>query len=264
MKIISWNVNWIRAIAKKWFIDFIEKQNPDIFCLQETKAFESQFLKEVWIIEWYDYIWHTWTRAWYAGTAIFWKKEIEIIDTKNDFWEIIHFHEDWRITELEFRYKEKHIVLLNWYFPNGWDRADWSEMLSYKLEFYNHLKDYTRNLKNNWKDIIITWDFNICHREIDIARPKENVNSIWFLAIEREKIWEFIDDWNIDVWRYLNPTKADVYSWWSYRAGARPRNVWWRIDYFIVNANFIENIDDIKYITETKWSDHCPVSLKLK
>lgn len=278
MKIISWNVNGIRAVANKWFKEFINKENPDIFCIQETKAFESQFLKEVWNIDWYSYIWHTGTKAWYAGTAIFYKNNIEVIDTKNDFWEINHFHDDGRITELEFYYtphsispnekdvtqEKKHIVLLNWYFPNGWTRADGTEMVDYKLEFYDHLKNYTRNLKKAWKQVIVTWDFNICHTEIDIARPKENENSIWFLPVEREKIWDFINDWNLDVWRYLNPEKVDVYSWWSYRAGARPRNVGWRIDYFVVNKELISDIENIEYMTDVMWSDHCPVMLKLK
>lgn len=268
MKIISWNVNWIRAVAQKWFKEFIIKQNPDIFCLQETKAFEAQFLKEVGNIDWYKYIWHTWIKAWYAWTAIFFRENIEVIDTKNDFWEIDHFHDDWRVTELEFFYKKwwekKHIVLLNWYFPNGWTRADGTEMVSYKLEFYEHLKTYTRKLKSEWKQVIITWDYNICHTEIDIARPKENEDSIWFLPIERATIWDFINDWNLDVWRYFNPTKTDVYSWWSYRAGARPRNVWWRIDYFVVNKELINDVENIDYLTDVMWSDHCPVMLKLK
>lgn len=264
MKIISWNVNWIRAVAKKWFKEFIETENPDIFCLQETKAFEEQFKKELWEVEWYDYVWHTWTRAWYAWTAIFYKKEIEILDTKNDFGEIDHFHEDGRVTELEFKYNDKHTVLLNWYFPNWWTRADGTEMVSYKLDFYNHLMDYTRKLKSEWKQIIVTWDYNICHTEIDIARPKENENSIWFLPIEREKIWEFINDENYDVWRYFYPEKTDVYSWWSYRAWARPRNVGWRIDYFVVNKDFIEDVKSIDYMTDIMWSDHCPVKMELK
>lgn len=268
MKIISWNVNGIRAVAKKWFIDFVKDENPDILCIQETKAFEAQFLKDVWELEWYDYIWHKWTRAGYAWTAIFFKKDIEIIDKKNDFWEINHFHEDGRVTELEFYYKnnseKKHIVLLNGYFPNGWTRADWSEMVTYKLEFYENLKKYTRKLKEEWKTIIVTWDYNICHQEIDIARPKENENSIGFLPIEREKIWDFINDGNVDVWRELNPEKKDTYSWWSYRAWARPRNVGWRIDYFVVNKDFIKEVSGIEYMTETMWSDHCPVKLTLK
>ena len=266
MKIITWNVNWIRAIAKKWFKDFIKSENPDILAIQETKAFEDQFLKDknLWEIEWYNYVWHAWERAWYAWTAIFYKKEIKVTNTKKLFDEVEHFHSDWRLTEIEFEYNNEKIIFINGYFPNWWTRADWTEMVNYKLDFYNHLIDYTRKIKESWKHIVITWDFNICHTEIDIARPKQNVNSIWFLPIEREKIWELINDWNIDVWRYFNPNKLDVYSWWSYRAWARANNVWWRIDYFVVDKDFISNIEDIQYMTDVMWSDHCPVMLKLK
>ncbi len=264
MKIISWNVNWIRAVNKKWFKEFVTKQSPDLLCIQETKAFEEQFLKEVWELEWYQYVWHTWTRAWYAWTAIFYKNNIDIVDTKNHFEELEHFHTDWRVTEIEFKKDWKHIVLFNWYFPNGWTRADGTEMVWYKLDFYNHLIHYTGELKKKWKNIILTWDFNICHTEIDIARPKQNQNSIWFLPVERKKIWELINDWNLDVWRHLNPKKLNIYSWWSYRANSRANNVWWRLDYFVINKEFIENVENMEYMTDILWSDHCPILLKLK
>jgi exodeoxyribonuclease-3 len=260
MKIISWNVNWIRAVAKKWFKEFVEKESPDILCIQETKAFENQFLKDVWNLEWYNYVWHIWTRAWYAGTAIFYKKELKIKDVKNHFWEIDHFHEDGRITEVEF----EDFVLLNGYYPNGWTRADGTEMVDYKLDFYNHIIDYSNKLVALWKNVVLTGDFNICHSEIDIARPKENENSIWFLPIERAKVWELLDNGYIDTFRYQYPTKTDTYSWWSYRAGARPRNVWWRIDYFVVNKSFIDKVVDTKYLYDVLWSDHCPIVLELK
>jgi len=264
MKIITWNVNWIRAVAKKWFKEFVETENPDILCLQETKAFEEQFLKEVWELDLYDYVWHIWERAWYAGTVIFYKKDIEIVSTRNNFDEMEHFHTDWRVTEIEFKRDWKNIVLFNGYFPNGWTRADWTEMVWYKLDFYTHLMNYSRAIKKAWKDIIITWDLNIVHTEIDIARPKQNQNTIWFLPIERKKIWELINDWNVDVFRYFHPEQLDTYSWWSYRAWARANNVWWRIDYFVVNNEFIENVDNIEYMGDIMWSDHCPVKMELK
>jgi exodeoxyribonuclease-3 len=152
---------------------------------------------------------------------------------------------------------------MNGYFPNGGTRADWTEMLSYKLEFYDHLIDYSRKIKESWKHMILTWDFNICHREIDIARPEANKNSIWFLPVERKKIWELFESWFVDVWRYLNPTKTDIYSWWSYRAGARDRNVWWRIDYFAVSKNILKQVKNMKYLTDVMWSDHCPLVLEI-
>lgn len=260
MKIISWNVNGVRAVAKKWLHEFIEKESPDIFCIQETKAFEEQFLKEVWELDWYNYLWHDWTRAWYAGTAIFWKKWIEVIEQNSNFDDVWHFHEDGRITQIE----TSDFVLINGYFPNGWQKVSGPNMLEYKLEFYDHLIQHAETLKSKWKNIIMTWDFNICHTEIDIARPKENVNSIWFLPVEREKVTELLSHWYTDMLRHFYPDLVDTYSWWSYRAWARPRNVGWRIDYFVVNDDFTEKIKDIKYMTDVMGSDHCPVMLTLK
>ena len=266
MKIISWNVNGIRAVAKKWFVDFVLEESPDILCLQETKAFEEQFLKEVGEIEWYKYVWHSGTRAGYAGTAIFYKDALSIVNTKNEFEIVHHFHDDGRVTEIEFEkeWSKKNIVLFNWYFPNGGTRADGTEMVTYKLEFYNQLIKYANEIKENGKDVILTGDFNIVHTPIDIARPKENENSIWFLPIERAKVWELLDNGYIDTFRYLYPDQIDTYSLWSYRAGARPRNVWWRIDYFVVNKDFIESVADIQYMNDIMGSDHCPVRLELK
>ncbi len=268
MKIISWNVNWIRAVAKKWFKDFVMEEKPDILCIQETKAFEDQFLKDVWELDWYEYIWHVWERAGYAGTAIFYKKGFWVVDKKSHFWDVEHFHHDWRVTEMEFSYlgngDNKNIVLLNFYTPNGGARADWREMLTYKLEFYDKMIDYANKLVEAGKNVIMTWDFNVCHTEIDIARPDANQNSIWFLPVERDKVSELLDNWYIDTFRYLYPDKLDTYSWWSYRAWARPRNVGWRIDYFMVNEDFIDKVKDMVYMTDVMWSDHCPIMLELK
>jgi len=266
MEILSWNVNWIRAVNKKWFKEFINSEKPDILCIQETKASEEQFLKEVWEINNYKYIWHSWTKPGYWWTATFYKKNVKIIDFKNHIEEVEYFHlyDDGRIIEIEFEYNSSKIVLLNLYFPNWWTRADGTEMLSYKLEFYNKIIDYANKIIASWKNIILTWDFNIVHTEIDIARPKQNQNSIWFLPIERAKFWEFLKNWYIDTFRYFYKEKLDTYSWWSYRAWARPRNIWWRIDYFVVNKDFIKNIKGIQYMKNVMGSDHCPLKLELK
>ena len=260
MKIISWNVNWIRAVAKKWLREFIENEKPDILCIQETKAFEQQFLNEVGKIAWYEYIWHSWKRPGYAGTAIFYKNNLDVIDMNNYFDEVEDFHTDWRITEIKF----DNFRLINWYFPNWWQKVTSENSLDLKLEFYDKIIDYCNNLVAWGENIILTWDLNVAHTEIDIARPKENKNSIWFLPIEREKITKLLGIWYIDVFRYFYKNKLDIYSWWSYRQFSRDRNVWWRLDYFIVNNSFIDKVRDIKYLTKVTWSDHCPVLLELK
>jgi len=274
MKIISRNVNWIRAVVKKWFVDFVKDENPDILCVQEVKAKEYQIPEEMHLLfSDYNYIRNSAERPWYAGTAIFYKKKLNLISSKVNFDGINHFNSDWRLTELRFQFDWKgvvgskniwkEIVLLNNYFPNWWTRADWTEMLLYKLKYYDYFIDYIKSLENDWKIVISCGDFNICHEEIDIARPDANKNSIWFLPIERKKIGEIFDSWFVDVFRYFNPWLADQYTRWSYRAGARPRNVWRRLDYFVVSKKLLENIDSIGHLVNIYWSDHCPISLLL-
>lgn len=260
MKITSRNVNGIRAVIKKWFDEWIQQDNPDILCIQETKAFETQIPAEFkYLMKDYDYIRHSGTRPGYAGTAIFYKKHLNILDKKNHFENIEKFHEDGRVVEL----KLKDFTLLNIYFPNGWTKADGTEMLSYKLDFYEKFIDYINALRANWENIIVTGDFNICHKEIDIARPKENVNSIWFLPIERAEMDKMEQEWYSDVFRYKNPDLIDHYTRWSYRAWARPRNVWRRLDYFRVSSEILPKVSNIQHQSEVLWSDHCPISLEL-
>ena len=263
MKIISWNINWIRAVIQKWFFNFIKEENPDIICLQETKAFETQIPNELrFHLSDYNFLRHKWTRPGYAWTTIFFKKEIEIKGKKSEF-SFHEFHDEWRVTEISFLLWNDLIHLINVYFPNWWTRADWSEMLSYKLDFYEKMRGYIQNIRNNWEEAIICWDFNICHREIDIARPKENENSIWFLPIERAEMDKLENDWLIDVFRKLNPKTKDKYTWRSYRWWARERNVWRRLDYFWVTPKILDKIINMYHLENIAWSDHCPISLIL-
>lgn len=264
MKIVSWNVNWIRAVIQKWFFDWVNENDPDFICLQEVKAFEIQIPAEVrFHLSDYDYLWHKWTRPGYAGTAIFWRKWMEVIDKKSDF-PFHEFSDEGRVTELAFRYGENVIHLLNVYFPNGWDRADGTEMLSYKLDFYEKMRDYVQSIRDNGELAIICGDFNICHTEIDIARPKENENSIWFLPIERAEMDKLEDDGLIDIFRRLNPELKDQYTWWSYRGWARERNVGRRLDYFWVSPEVFEIVQSMQQQNGVMWSDHCPIRLDLK
>ena len=263
MKILSWNVNWIRAVIQKWFFDWVKDNDADVVCLQEVKAFEIQIPPEVrFHLSDYDYLWHKWTRPWYAWTAIFFRKWIEVIEKKSDF-DFHEFSDEWRVTEIVLKYWEKIIHLLNVYFPNGWDRADWTEMLSYKLDFYEKMRKYVQDIRDNWEEVIICGDFNICHTEIDIARPKENENSIWFLPIERAEMDKLEDDGLIDVFRRLNPWLKDQYTWWSYRMWARGRNVWWRLDYFWISPELMDCVKWMDHQVDVQWSDHCPIKLEL-
>ena len=257
MKIISWNVNGIRAVAKKGFHDWFENENADIVCLQETKAFPHQLDETLTNPLGYHSTWHQGERPGYAGTATF--SKVAPVSDKNHFEELTHFHEHGRVVETKF----KDFTLLNLYFPNGGPRADGTEMLSYKLDFYNHFIDYVNALRDSGESIIACGDFNICHTEIDIARPKENQNSIGFLPIEREHVSKVIENGYIDVFRHFNPDVTNAYTWWSYRAGARPRNVGWRIDYFFVSEDLIDKVKNVGHQTDVMGSDHCPLFIEL-
>ena len=269
MKIASRNVNGIRAILQKWFYDRVKKNDRDIICLQETKAFESQLPAEFrYHMQDYNRVRHIWTKPWYSGTATFYKKNLNLISSKSHFEDIEHFHEDGRVVETKFscppdKGEVRGFVLLNIYFPNWWDKSDWTEMLSYKLKFYEHFIHYINKLRDQWEKIVTTWDFNICHRAIDIARPEENKNSIWFLPIERAEMDKLIENWYTDIFRHFNPDLKDQYTWRSYRAWARPRNVGWRLDYFRVSQAVVPMIKNIIHQTSVEWSDHCPISLEL-
>lgn len=260
MKIASRNVNGIRAVVQKWFYDRVKKNDRDIICLQETKAFESQLPAEFrYHMADYNRVWHVWTKPWYSGTATFYKKNLNLISSKSHFEDIEHFHEDGRVVETKF----DNFTLLNIYFPNWWDKSDWTPMLSYKLKFYEHFIHYINKLRAQWENIITTWDFNICHCEIDIARPQENKNSIWFLPIERAEMDKLLGNGYTDIFRYFNPDLKDQYTRRSYRAWARHRNIGRRLDYFRVSQDIVPKIKNIIHHTSVEWSDHCPISLEL-
>ena len=264
MKIVSRNVNWIRAVIQKWFFDWVKENDADIICLQEVKALENQIPSEIrFCLSDYQYLWHKWNRPWYAGTAIFFKKWLEVIDKKSWF-DFNEFSDEGRVTEIVFKYDRMNVHLLNVYFPNWWERADGTEMLTYKLDFYGKMRKYIKLIRDGWDEVIICWDFNICHTEIDIARPKENENSIWFLPIERAEMDKLENDWLIDVFRILNPGLKDQYTWWSYRWWARERNVWRRLDYFWFSPKLIKEVKWMEHQVNIFWSDHCPIMLSLR
>lgn len=260
MKIFSWNVNGIRAIIKKDFIKIIKKENPDVICLQETKAFFEQAPKELLALK-YDIVWHSGSRAGYAGTAILSKKKHA--ENLNMFDHSKMFHEDGRVTEMQF----EDFTLLNIYFPNGNARANGKPMLPYKMKFYDELTDYIKKKKKKGeKNILIVGDFNIVHSDIDIARPDANRKTIGNTENERQKMYEFMKKTKIvDTFRHQNPDKADEYTWWSYRTvGARDRNVGWRIDYAMCTEEMLPMIKKTSHKQEIKGSDHCPVTVEIK
>ena len=254
MKIYSWNVNGIRAVNKKGFADWIRDDKKDIVCLQETKAQENQLGFDLTHIEDFYSNFASAERKGYSGVVTY---------TKNKPTEVQYglgkekFDQEGRTLITKF----PNFTLFNIYFPNG-KRS--KERLEYKMEYYNFLLDYLKELKKTEKNIIICGDVNTAHQEIDLARPKDNEKISGFLQIERDWIDKLLEAGFIDTFRYLNPEKKDQYSWWSMRTRARERNVGWRIDYFFISENLKKNLKNAEIHADVMGSDHCPISIDLK
>ncbi|HNV12838.1 MAG TPA: exodeoxyribonuclease III [bacterium] len=253
MKIISWNVNGLRAVIKKGFNDFLKKENPDILTIQEIKI--SQEKKDLVKFDFpnYEEFWHPAEKPGYSGTLILCKKNLDIINKKNGLG-IEKFDKEGRLQTIE----TKNFYLINTYFPNS---NDLLSRLPYKLEFNNKVLEYLKKLEAK-KPIIITGDFNVAHQEIDIARPKANEGKAGFTEEERGWMDKFLQKDFVDSFRYLNKDKVQ-YSWWSYRAGARSKNVGWRIDYFVVSKKIIKKIKKSYILDKVLGSDHAPIGLEI-
>lgn len=251
MRLVSWNVNGIRAVATKGFHDWLAQTDPDILGLQEIKCTTDQIgpaLKE--IPNYYAY-WSSAKRPGYSGVALFTK--VKPIEVQHGIG-IAHFDDEGRTIVAEY----DHFFLVNSYYPNG--RDDHSRV-SFKLEYSDAVLDLANKLKLK-KPVILCGDFNTAHQEIDLARPKENQDSTGFLPHERAWIDKLIANGYVDIFRKFNK-EPKHYSWWSYRAAARKRNVGWRIDYFFVTQDFVSQVKKSYYQHEIMGSDHCPVVLEI-
>lgn len=249
MKLISWNVNGIRACLNKGFSDFFKEVNADIFCLQETKCQPEQINLE---FEGYTSYWNSAERKGYSGTAIFTKKQPVNVTYGIG---IEEHDKEGRIITLEF----ENFYLVTNYTPNAKREL---ERLDYRMVWEDEIRKYLLEL-NKKKPVIMCGDLNVAHEEIDLKNPKTNKGNAGFTNEEREKMMELLNAGFIDSYRYLYPEKIE-YSWWSYMGHAREKNVGWRIDYFIVSNDFRENIKDATIYTEILGSDHCPVGLEIK
>jgi len=254
MILISWNVNGIRAVEKKGFIDLAKEIGADILSLQETKAHKEQLSDELINIDGYTSYWSSGERKGYSGVANYSKIEIEKAET--GFGADERFDCEGRILASYFG----DIVLLNIYFPNG-QRDD--ERLQYKLDFYDATLVFCEGLRKQGKSLIICGDYNTAHNEIDLARPKANQKTSGFLPIERAWMDKFESFGYVDTFRTLHPDTTDAYSWWSYRAGARPRNVGWRLDYYYVSPELLPKLKRAEILSDVMGSDHCPVLIDI-
>ena len=253
MKIFSWNVNGVRAIEKKGFLDWMDNEDPDIICIQETKAKVEQLGSSLIEDHGYHSYWHSAERPGYSGVATF--SKVEPLFVQNGLG-IDRFDREGRVLISE----HENFLLYNIYFPNG--QKD-EIRLNYKLDFYDELLPIINEQVESGSNVIVTGDWNTAHFPIDLARPKENIKTSGFMPIEREKIDQYVDSGWIDTFRHFN-TDPERYTWWTYRFGARQRNVGWRIDYFFVNESFISNIEDAEIHENIMGSDHCPVSITIK
>ncbi len=250
MKFISWNVNGLRAVLGKNFLEDFKKLDADFFCLQETKLSEGQLDLE---LEGYRQYWNYAEKKGYSGTAIFTKHEP--ISVKYDMGIEEHDHEG-RLITLE--YSDFYLVCC--YTPNSQDEL---KRLDYRMKWEDDFRDYLNTLSKS-KGVILCGDLNVAHKEIDLKNPKTNHHNPGFTDEERGKMTELLNDGFIDTWRSQNPDKAEVYSWWSYRFHAREKNTGWRIDYFIISDSLKDRMISTDIHTEVYGSDHCPVELVLE
>lgn len=245
MKIISWNVNGLRACINKGFYDFFNEINADIFCIQETKMQEDQLdLK----LEGYDYYINSAIKKGYSGTLIYTKKKpLNVVYGINN-----KYNDEGRLITLEF----DKFYLVNCYVPNSQDGL---KRIDYRMEFEDDLRNYLKSLN---KPVIYCGDLNVAHNPIDLKNPKANEQNAGYSIQERTKFSELLDSGFIDTYRYLYPEKVE-YSWWSYRFNARLNNAGWRIDYFIISDSLKDNLIDSKIHTSIYGSDHCPIELNI-
>ena len=250
MKLISWNVNGLRACMKKGFEEYFKEVDADIFCVQETKLQEGQIDFQP---ESYECYWNYAEKKGYSGTAVFTKKKpLEVvygigIDE--------HDHEG-RVITLE--YEDFYFVTV--YTPNSQSEL---ARLPYRMQWEDAFRDYLKELDAH-KPVIMTGDLNVAHQEIDLKNPKTNKKNAGFTQEERDKFTELLDAGFVDSFRYFYPDKTGAYSWWSYRFKAREKDAGWRIDYFVVSDRIKEQMKDALIYKEVMGSDHCPVGLEIE
>jgi exodeoxyribonuclease III len=251
MKLISWNVNGIRAAVKNGFLDFLKKEKPDILGLQEIKISHVAREKCEFDFKEYEEYWNPAERPGYSGTAILRRDAPRgVCSVANGFGD----DKEGRVQTLEF----DKFYFINTYFPNANHELS---RLRFKLDFNDKFLAYCKKLEKK-KPLIICGDMNVAHEEIDLKNPKENRGNAGFTDEEREWMTEFLNQGYIDTFRHFYPDKAE-YSWWSYRFRARERNIGWRIDYFLVSKSIINKVKKAFILREVRGSDHCPVGIEL-
>ena len=253
IEILCWNVNGIRAVKNKGFLEWLRKESPDIICLQETKVHPDQLDRDLLEPNGYHTYWNYGEKKGYGGVATY--TRIEPVNVKYGF-DKVALDLEGRVIVTEY----SNFILMNIYFPNGKMGPD---RLKYKMSFYDAFLDYADSLKAIGKKLVICGDFNTAHKDIDIARPRENERVSGFLPMEREWMDKLVAHGYIDTFRHFNK-EAGQYAWWDLKTRARERNVGWRIDYFFVTENLLPAVSKASIMSEVIGSDHCPVGIVLK
>lgn len=250
MKLISWNVNGIRACVQKGFMDYFTESDADIFCIQESKMQQGQL--ELTLPGYYQY-WNYAEKKGYSGTAIFTKKE----PLQAAYGIGIEEHDkEGRVITLEY----DTFFMVTVYTPNSQNEL---ARLDYRMQWEDDFRAYLNTLAKK-KPVVVCGDMNVAHKEIDLKNPKTNHKNAGFTDEEREKFTTLLESGFIDTFRYFYPDKTDIYSWWSYRFSARQKNAGWRIDYFLVSKEMEDRLEHAAIHTEIMGSDHCPVELVLR
>lgn len=251
-KLISWNVNGLRAVEKKGFLNWLEQEDPDILGLQEIKALKDQLSENLQSPEGYFGYFNSAEKKGYSGTAIYSKQKPQEVTTGLH---IAKFNQEGRVLRADYQ----DFTFLNIYFPNG--KAS-EQRLKFKLDFYDAALEYFNELRNQGKKLIICGDYNTAHNPIDLARPQQNEDVSGFLPIERAWLDRLTENGYLDCFRQFNK-EPDHYTWWSFRSAARQRNVGWRIDYFFCSQDLQPQLKNCYHLTQVMGSDHCPVVLEL-
>ncbi len=253
MKIYSWNVNGLRAIHKKGFLDWLKKESPDILCLQETKSHPDQLPAQLRDPDGYTSCWSSAEKKGYSGVAVYSKKEPARVNTK-----LGHkpFDREGRLLELDYG----DFTLFNVYFPNG---GAGNKRVPFKMDFYDAFLKHGEKLRRQGKKIIICGDVNTAHTEIDLARPKANEKNTGFLPEERAWVTKFLNSGYIDTFRHFHEEPGH-YTWWDYKTKARERDIGWRIDYFFISADLLPALKKARILKDVPGSDHCPIAIDIR
>ena len=254
MRILSWNVNGIRAAEKKGFTDWLQREQPDVLCIQESKIQPDQVTDALRNPPGYTTYWTSGVRKGYSGTAAFVRQGQEPLSV--DIMGVSQFDDEGRVQILRY----PGFNLINAYFPNSRDER---ARLGFKLEFFDAITALCADMAAKGRHVILCGDYNVAHQPIDLARPKANENSPGYYIEEREAMTAFLEAGFVDVFRRFDDGPGN-YTWWSYRARARERNVGWRIDYHCVDEAFMPRVQACRIMPEVMGSDHCPVAIEVE